>query len=205
MLFSVHHIGRQRMSDHPITDGVNLDHLHTLVSARFRHQVSISFFVINEYFVENTETMPVSTLHQASTPHRQLLSLSIIIVMFAKWWLSYFLPFYIFWWAFSCKNLFSPIPIHLLINIDSLNLSSCFIIHYYIIYFNAPIFPDLICESPLRLCFWKAGSVNTILCTQRYVQCKKKTLIFQFALGVVRQHRNHSQMLAFFFFFSSIS
>lgn len=72
------------MSDQSITDGVNLDHLHKLVSARLHHQVSISFFVINEYFVENTETMPVYTLHQTSTPNRQLLSLSIIIVMFAK-------------------------------------------------------------------------------------------------------------------------
>ena len=56
------------MSDQSITDGVNLDHLHKLVSARLHHQVSISFFVINEYFVENTETMTVSTLHQTSTP-----------------------------------------------------------------------------------------------------------------------------------------
>lgn len=55
------------MSDHPIIDGANLDHLHKFVSARLRHQVSIPLFVINEYFVENTETMPVFTLHQTST------------------------------------------------------------------------------------------------------------------------------------------
>ena len=54
VLFSVHHIRRHRMSDHPIIDGINLDHLDKFVSASLHHKVTISFFVINEYFVENT-------------------------------------------------------------------------------------------------------------------------------------------------------
>ena len=65
--------------------------------------------------------------------------------------------------------------------------SSCFTIHYYIIYFDAPIFPDLTGESPLHLPFWEEGLVTTIL---SYVQ-GQKTLLYPFALGVVRQHRNH--------------
>ena len=135
MLFSAHHIRRQRMSDHPIIDGVNLDHLHKFVSARLCHQVSISLFVINEYFVENTETMPVSTVHQNCT-HTQTT------------------PGFINHHCVVCQMMtFLFFTLHFLVGILLLELilphshsfidqhrfiksyfSSCFIIHYYIIY-----------------------------------------------------------------------
>lgn len=102
--------------------------LNKAVSTRIHHKVTISFFVVNEYFVEKYyETMPIScfssNLHppiDTSCFHQSSL-----------WCLpngdfSFFHPpsTFIGWHSPVTKSLPFPIPIYLLLSIGSLNLIS---------------------------------------------------------------------------------
>lgn len=127
VLFSVHHSRRTRCQIIPSLMVVAL-HLTKAVSTSIHHKVTISFFVVNEYFVEKYyETMPIpcfsSNLHppiDTSCFHQSSL-----------WRLpngdfSFFHPpsTFIGWHFPVTKSLPFPIPIYLLLSIGSLNLIS---------------------------------------------------------------------------------
>ena len=129
MLFSAHQTKTHRMSDHPITDGANLHHLDRLVSASLHHKVTHHFLLWNnEYFVEKYQKpVPISCSSSNIHPpidHSCNHQPSLWCLPNGDFSIFFCFSIFICWHSPIRKSFPSPIPIYLLINIDSPNLIS---------------------------------------------------------------------------------